>query len=174
MNSEIGRMTFGQLRKELAYCNDPIKEKIIRHFMYLRYTQYVNKKRQLDEINRLRAQKAQKKKDPVNKPQEQIQVDDIASLDPDDFEVKPVAGSLNELEDELFDDRNVTEYERDVTNNNLVKRLNSDIDIRTMGGKKKEFLLPYSDDVGGNYAPFNSGTKVPKNDFSNDRLKKSR
>ncbi len=171
MNSEIGKMTFGQLRKELALCNDPIREKIIRHFMYLRYTQYVNKKRQLEEINRLRAEKMMRKRKPVEPVK---QSDDHMSLDPDDFEVKPVAGSLNELDGELFDDRDIAEYERDVTNNNLVKRLNSDIDIRTMGVKKKEFLMPYSDDAGGNYAPFNSVTKVPKNDFSNDRLKKSR
>ena len=39
--NKINNMTFRELRNELAYCDDPTKEKIIRNIMYRRYTQYM-------------------------------------------------------------------------------------------------------------------------------------
>lgn len=183
--NRINKMTFNELRNELAKCDDPVKETLIRNLMYIRYKQHINKKIQIDEIKRrkmLRFMEQQKKKIETNtinnnSINDLLNDEDNLSLDPDEFEIKQTSDSLNELDDadELLDKRNITEYERDMVNNNIVERLNSDIDIRTMREtqQKKEFVVPYSDNDDGNYAPFNSKPKLQVNTFSNRRPKKN-
>jgi hypothetical protein len=102
--------------------------------------------------------------------------DDNSSIDPDTFEIKQSTNTLNELDDpdEIIDNRDIIEYERDMVNNNIVNRLNSDIDIRKFRetSQKKEFMMPYSDTSIGHYAPFNSKQKISTSDFSNKKIKK--
>ncbi|QKF94068.1 hypothetical protein QKU48_gp0610 [Fadolivirus algeromassiliense] len=188
--NKINKMTFSQLRNELALCNDPIKEKLIRNLMYIRYKQHINNKIKMEEMTRQKKMKMIEREnrnriktmEQVNDNQNMMDMlddQDNISIDPDEYEIKQNNISLNELDDEnmLFDKRDITEYERDAVNNNIVDRLNSDIDIRTMRenrNTKKEFVMPYSDDVSGNYAPFNENKKLPINNFSNIRPKNNK
>ena len=67
----------------------------------------------------------------------------------------------------------ITEYERDMVNNNLIARLNTDIDIKKKNKNKKPVVIsPYSNTAGSNYAPYKSDDHIPKNDFSNPKLHK--
>jgi hypothetical protein len=167
MNQEIeriNRLTFRELRNELTKCNnDPVKEKIIRNLMLVRYKQHLERKR-LRELKKIEYQQKQSE-----------QTNDFFPFDDDDF-AKPSFESLNELDDEksnelLFSNRKIEEQDRDHVNNSIVERLNGDIDIKEMRNKKKKpnIVSPYTNFPGDNFAPFNSKQKVPKKDFSNMR-----
>lgn len=204
--NRINKMTFKQLRNELAKCDDPVKATLIRNLMYLRYSQHINKKKEIENIKKKKMEKyIKREKRIINNMENQNTnknidikdidikdidikdinikdidikelLDDDLSIDPDQFEMKQNFYSLNELDelDPLVDKRDITEYERDMVNNNIAERLNSDIDIRTMreNKQKKEFVMPYSDNAGGNYAPFDSQHESRITTFSNRRPKK--
>lgn len=196
--TRINNLTFRELRNELANCqNNPVRETIIRNLMYIRYNQHLQKKQQLEKIKkeqrRKQISKIKNKLEEKYKTNDMLRVDDF--IDQSDEEInfnesdfktlKPVHGSLNELDDdngndndnnELFDSRAITEYERDYANNNLMERLNIDMDLRKIKveSKKKEFVTPYADTVGGNYAPFHRDTKSEKNNFSNLKFGKKK
>ena len=88
---------------------------------------------------------------------------------------QPNFKSLNELEDynDIYDDRDISEFNRDLVNNNLMDRLNSDIDIKNFGIKKvkNNLIPPYINNAGDNFAPFNSNNRNIKN-FSNIKSNK--
>ena len=166
--SRINNMTFGELRNELANCNNnPVRQKLIRNLMVIRYNQHLEKKQ---HYNKLKAQK-ELKKNPLLKSNFTNQSGDEISFDENDFKnLKPNHGSLNELEsnDELFDSRNITEYDRDHANNNLMERLNTDMNlIKNKKQSTKDFMTPYSNNSCGMYAPFDNYLKSNKKTFSN-------
>lgn len=173
MNDKIKMMTFGELRVELSKSMDnPVKEMVIRELMLMRYNQHIQKKIVMEQ-----RQQAIKQKQ-LAKQNKRVEEEEIIEFTKNDFEIKPKLNSLNELDDfdkdDLYDDRDITEYERDKFNNNLMDRMNGDIDIRT--NKKKQISMdfppPYSNNSGDNYAPFHSKQK-PKNDFSNIKINKN-
>lgn len=58
------------------------------------------------------------------------------------------------------------EIQKDYINNGLLERLNSDLYIRKKSNSvknKKDFVPPFADDAGDNFAPF--GDKSTKDDF---------
>ena len=208
--ARINKLTFGELRNELANCNNPVREKLIRNLMYVRYNQHLHKKQQLEQqkkeykkrqIRQIKSKLEEKYKvknenrENANKNNDFLDIDNNDDNDNDndndnnvwfdetDFNVKPSFSSLNELDDindtndtnELFDSRNITEYGRDFTNNNLMDRLNADMSLRNdkqIFKNKKDFMAPYSNEPSNNYASFDSIAKSKKNNFSNYRSKR--
>jgi hypothetical protein len=56
---------------------------------------------------------------------------------------------------------------KDKVNNNLMARMDGELNIRKSNKKRqRDFLPPFSNDVGDNYAPFHSKEKKIRN-FSN-------
>jgi hypothetical protein len=178
---KINKLTFSELRNELATCeNNPVKGLLIRKLMLMKYQQSIQKKKEKEhnkqmqnqmqrqmQLNRMREQMESKKPEDAH--------EDIV-FDSEDFDTAPNLGPLNELDDpdDLYDTRNIKEYDRDIANNTLMDRLNSDIYIKTLKEKKEKphvIIPPYSNDICNNYALFDRNEKVPKNDFSNRRIK---
>lgn len=196
----INKMTFHELRNELAYCGDnKVKEDLIRNIMFQRYQKHIELKNQIEHIKQQkkqmyidklkRQQEKEYKKRLADEKRKNKKIkepeDDNISLDSTDFiNTGTIIKPMNELDDidnnGLFDKRDITEYDRDLTNNNLVDRLNSDIDIRTKRNNGREnnnrkqidFVSPYANTPGDNYAPFDSILKSSKKDFSNIKFKK--
>lgn len=155
--NKINNLTFKELRNELAKSKgDPLREHLIRNLMFIRYNQHIQNKQKIQKVQ-------------VIKPKSDIKVpidNNIVNL------VDDLMNDNEEVISELHDTRDIIEYERDKANNNLMERLNSDISIRTSKIKNKtEFLLPYENDPGHNYASFKDiGAK--KKDFSNIKFGK--
>jgi len=187
--ARINRLTFKELRNELANCkNNHVKESLVRHLMYIRYNQYIQKKNEEDRIKRehkkrqiekikKHVEEKYKRKELVNN----VKRDDIFDdIDDEDKNMASLSELVNEVveeeEDNLFDSRGISEYDRDFTNNNLMERLNSDITIRTNKPKieksRKDIIPPYSNEPGDNYASYQSAFKSSKNNFSNLRPNK--
>lgn len=199
IHSSINNLTFNDLRNELANSRDnPVKESLIRNIMFIRYNQHIQKKNLKSSSPKQEQTKAKRQKPPATKKYVQELYDDrsnksagLATLDAfsggdkrddildfiDDVNSNPATGGDNseQVIEELYDTRDIIEYERDKANNNLMQRLNGDITIRNVKTKNKtDFLLPYSNDPGDNYASFKDIGKSPhvlkKNDFSNIKL----
>ena len=141
----INKLTFRGLKNELAKCNNPLKEKIIRNLMLFKYKQHLEKRRQEEMYQRLE-QKEESNECPFND---------------DDFE-KPNFGSLNELDERSKDvnyaNREIKEQGRDRVNKSIIDRLNNDIDIKEMRNNKKKppVVSPYTNIAGDNFAPYHS------------------
>lgn len=91
----------------------------------------------------------------------------------EDINPFPNHGHLNELEDDdrLYDTKFRDELNKDYMNNNLLDRMNSEIDIRK--GKvanKKDFIPPFANKGSGQFAPFHKQKNIPQSDFSNKRI----
>ena len=186
--ARINKMTFRELRNELANCmNNPVRGTIIRNLMYIRYNQHLYKKQQLEQFRKEakrkqilqiknKLEKKYKKNNEIinHNHSEEHYDDDFGSfkkehckdvdLNENDFnDTKPLFGSLNELDEDnsdLFDLRDITEYERDHANNNLMDRLNVDMDLHNIKVKtKNDFVMPYSNDI-GSYASFHSNNNL--------------
>jgi len=151
----INNLTFKELRSELVLAKgDPLKEYLIRNLMLIRYNRHIHNKHQ-PIITK-----------PIIKTQfNQIDVSDL---------VDDLMNDNQEIIEELHDNRPIVEYERDKANNNLMERLNNDMDIRNtkINKKKPEFLLPYSNDPGENYASIKDVGIKSKNNFSNTQFSK--
>lgn len=134
-NKDFNKLTFSELRKELAYCNDKVKEKIIRTIMYNKYKEHIlNKKIYIE-----------------NKKSIVQDFKNIAHNNNDKYISK------NEIYEKNNTNLNVIKnniYNRDTTNNNLMQRMSNDIDIFSSKDIKKEFIPPYGNDSGDNYASF--------------------
>jgi len=194
MDSErIKKMSFKDLRNELANCNNPIKAKIIRSLMVLRYNQHMERKRfiqmkQQERYHRIMIKQQQEQTmrnnndnndndNNVNELEENIMLDD------DDFDIKPKFGSLNELDEQSNDSdfrpiREIKEQDRDKLNDNLVSRLNNDLELKYHNEKSKQekvdIVPPFSNDIGGMYAPFASAESKSdkRKNFSNPKFGK--
>lgn len=199
--TRINNMTFHELRNELAYCgNNKVKEDLIRHIMYQRYKKHLETKNKMEQIKFQKKQKyleklkrqqereikkklSMEKKRERKVHQQEEKEDDNLSFDSSDFQetnriIVPSNGFDDFETNEVFDKRDITEYDRDITNNNLVNRLNNDIDIRNSRNRNKrvpnkiDFVPPYANNSGDNYASFDSILTSSKKDFSNVKLKK--
>jgi hypothetical protein len=183
--TRINKLTFKELRNELANCkNNPVRETLIRNLMYIRYNQHLHKKQQLIQLKKEHKKKQiskikNKLEEKYKRNGDALNFDDEIDFNENDFKtLKPPFEPLNELDktDELFDSRDITEYDRDYANNNLIERLNIDADLRKIKPKfknKNDFMTPYSNDSGGNYAPFNDNSRSQKNNFSNIKFNKN-
>ena len=141
-----------------------------------RYLDKLQKRQEKEIRRRIKLQKKMDKKNNQND-----EVDESLSFDSTDFEnmqtiIKPSNEFTDFEQNEIFDKRDITEYDRDIANNNLLNRLNNDIDIRTSRNKNKQvksstdIVKPYADNSGDNYASFDSILKSSKKDFSNAKL----
>jgi len=202
MESEkIKKMTFNELRNELARCtNNPVKEKIIRSMMVLRYNQHMERKRfiqmkqaekhqkmlmkqqQLQQSNNVNNNNNVNNDNNINNDNNvNNESEENIILDENDYDfIKPTYKSLNELDDQSNDEdfrpvREIKEQERDKLNDNLVSRLNNDMELKNNNEKNKQnkvdIVPPFSNDLGDMYAPFES-IKQNKKDFSNPKFGK--
>lgn len=154
VNQDIEKMTFAELKQQLAKCDRQNPKNIyIRRLMKQRYLEHRNKRR-------------------TNKPLNNIDV--TAILTEEDFEPlaeqfkNPGFESLNEIEH--HENKFEKEIEKDVLNNNMMDRLNNDIllsDLRKKQKNKIVFIPPFSEEGGNAYTTI--GT-IPSNDFSNKRV----
>ncbi len=154
--NKLSELSFKQLKQELINShNSPVKELIIRRLMQKRYQEYKIKKQQ-------KQQRLHKKSNPRESKVES-KAEKRIFLEDDDFNTPTPAPKEQEFED--FD-KFKSEIDKDYLNNNLMDRLNSEIDIRASKQKKKqqpnnskkEFVPPFTDDNSDKYAPFNSQT----------------
>jgi hypothetical protein len=148
MANKINNLTFRELRNELANCGDnKIKATIIRNIMYERYVQHMNYKQQY--INKLE-QKRSKKHNKQIHDQNNKQSNDVELLTPDDFDI------ISKESNNINEPNKKQEYGREAVNNNIISRLDGDIDIRNARNKKVEldFVPPYANTAGDNYASF--------------------
>lgn len=138
MNREqINNMSFAELKNELYKCeNNPIKEKIIRELMLIRYQQHINTQKQIKK---------------TKKPKKQIkpiQAIEVCSFSDDDFEF--------DSDDDGDGERNIIEYDKDVTNNNLMDRLHNDMELKKLkpSKSKRDIIKPFATTSGDTYATF--------------------
>lgn len=190
--NRINKMTFNELKKELAKCNgNRVKNRLIRVLMKDKYERYKNRKQLMKRKSILpRKEKMSRQSElfekknnnsvnlqgssndePINSILNDIQdSDDYPATN--DFNFYPDHGPLDELENNRLN-KLKSEIDKDYMNNNLMDRLNSDIDIRkTKSKNNKDFIPPFSDETGSGFAPFSYDDKVPKRDFRNKRLMK--
>jgi len=179
----INKLSFNELRNELAYCNDPVRELLIRKLMKIRYIELVDRKKRIIMQQQLEEEQRQmliKKKMEMRYRQKLSKVkdnelsskliDELLIDDERDIDKTIRTRSMNADLDENGEPKFVKEVKRDKLNNNLMDRLNSDMDIRkyqNMTKEKKEFISPYAREE-GNYASWKGDAQPPISDFKNE------
>mgnify|MGYP005855511951 CR=1 FL=1 len=175
----IQNMSFNQLKKELSYCkNNPSKELFIRNLMREKYIRYKKKKKNFEEKNRRHISYSNTNESTTFNEINNLGNDTIRSILNDIEDPFPEENNRNPRNDfnlNKFEDKKnpkfKDEVDKDFLNNNLMDRLNSDIDIRKIKARnKRDFVPPFSNDVGGEFAPFRYDKNIPKNNFSNKRI----
>lgn len=182
----MDKMNFYQLRNELSYCDDPVKELLIRKMMVREYTKlkhnkinkhkrYVRNNRSSDKItNNLTDNLTDNLADDLYN--EIIKQNDMNPniFDETDFNPIPNHGPLNDLDPNAkrFEGKYKEEIKRDSMNNNLMDRLNNDIDIQmNRVNKRKLFETPFSNENGGNFANIKEDLSIiSPTDFSSRRF----
>lgn len=173
----LSKMSFNQLKKELPKCKNKNEELIIRKLMKKKYLKYMKMKKIKKKTN-IYQLADDLLMDIKNNKVNDDNIDNIVNMfDESDFKDTPNFPSLNELDptnelaneldgDELYDKKFKEEIKRDQLNNNLMNRLNSDIDIQSMRKKyKKNIEVPFSNSNDGLYAsPFKNN--LPNNNFN--------
>jgi hypothetical protein len=138
-------MSFNELKNELHNCHDnKIKEKLIRELMLIKYKEHVIKKQ-----NKI---KKSKKKNNNSNNSNKVPTNEIDDAeDVIDF-------------DYIDDDNNIIEYGKDITNNNLMDRLNNDMEIKKIKTtkSKKDIVKPFVNTSCDIYATFGNeiGTDI--------------
>lgn len=165
--AHINNMSFSELKTELQNCyNNPIKEKIIRELMVLRYKQHTQAQQQRKVKQVHKQQQKQIKLQQQQQSQQQIPKPDFELKD--DFDVDTF--SLDEDDDYNFNfnTNDFIEYKKDTTNNNLMDRMNSDMEIKKMkvSTDKRDIMKPFVNSVCDNYATFKN---EPGTDIKNFR-----
>ena len=156
--NHLTRMSFRELKNELAKCNNKEIELIIRKIMKDKAIRY-----------KLR-QKSIKNNEIIDSILDDIETNSskITSLNElDDYE--------NDMEYQNINSSYKDEIAKDFVNNSLMERMNSELDIRNIKNIKrkcneKDFIPPFSDNSGDNFAPFVYKKKL--NDFSNKKFLK--
>ena len=149
--SRINNMTFGELRNELANCNNSTRKEIIRNLMYIRYKQHLAKKEKINQMKKeFRKSKIRQIKQRIKMKYRPEPVKDIESI----------GESIGE--GDILDANDFGEkiYNRDKTNNSLMQRLSTNIDIKkmkedTLPKKTKDFVSPFTNNMDEQYASFN-------------------
>ena len=151
--NKINNMTFNELKNELHNCGDnKIKEKLIRELMLIKYQQYINQKQnQINKPNKiLKQRKIKTNKIPTNE----------ITFNDDDF---------NDNDEIDNNDNKIIEYGKDVTNNNLMDRLNNDVEIKTMkvSTSKRDVVKPFVNSSCDTYATFKQEPGTDIKSFKN-------
>lgn len=173
--TRINKLTFGELRNELANCNDPVRQYIIRNLMLVRYKQHLaNKEAQQqmkkdyrkNQIKKIKSKLKDKYTKKVNISLEPY--DDSELFDHEGIEYNDQVQEINNWEGDNLN--GIPEYNKDKTNKNLMSRLQNDIDINrlkdnTIHNKKinKDFVPPFADETDDQYASFNGAFKTRDN-----------
>lgn len=180
----IRKMTFEELREELTYCENPVKNILIRKIMKEKYNQYLRRRNQL--ITKKQRKTLYEERKVATRKRKKKEMDDIIEslinninepeieLKEEDFNAKDVHGPLNELDDDygLFDDKFKKEVAQDIMNNNLMERMNSELDIMSATKARKnnkDFIPPYANNEGDKYASFKHYRGISNNNFSSKR-----
>ncbi|AYV76940.1 MAG: hypothetical protein Barrevirus4_24 [Barrevirus sp.] len=174
--NEVNKMTFAELRNELANCSDPVKQYIIRNLMMLRYKQHLENK-ELERNLKKKYQKSQIKKikrklekkyrnKSVNNP-----LTNSDFIEPEETREEEDDNTNNN--NNMYNGTKINEYIKDRTNNNLMNRLHNDIEINKMkddniyksskSNKKNnnDFVSPFSNDGSDDkYASFDNAFKI--------------
>jgi len=164
MKKKIFNMNFNELRDELVYCdNNPIKEMLIRKLMKEKYVYYIKRKQRIENEKRLYnlIQQKEQQKQFIKQDNMSMSSEDIY-FEENDFNFLPDHGPLNELDkNNTINDRLKNEIDRDHFNNNLMERMNSEIDIIKLNNKrpKDAILKPYEISTKG---PFDNNNNVNK------------
>lgn len=189
MNNDVDRlkkMSFNELKIELRNnIDNPVREYAIRKMMKDKYEKH------LQEKNRIKIQEQkkiynQKLDDEIlnildDKSNSSDQSSNSSSESSDSSESIEAPTTFRDVSPDKFKEK----IKNDYVNNNLMQRLNSDIDITSMRNKKNtrnraidihnnwtrnknDIVPPFDTDYGDAYAPFD--TNIPTNDFSNKRL----
>lgn len=159
-------LSFKDLKNELKVCRNPEKELIIRKLMKDKAIKYKLKK----QDNNLKYNRQPIKKQSVNFDTNAYvksildELDDDGSLDDKDIYQDGIDGR------DGIDKRkkNKKKYmKKDLVNNSLMDRMNNELDLRKYRKKgKKEFLMPFAENAGNDYASF-KGNNRPITSFSN-------
>jgi hypothetical protein len=139
---KIKNMSFVELRDELCNCNNnPIKEMLIRKLMKQKYIYIRQRKKQNEKIIKRMYKKnsktmKEKKDDESDENYDFLEDGRAYEIDnkeiiftEDDFNIMPDHGSLNELENGSHNERYVDEIKRDTMNNQLMDRMNNELEI---------------------------------------------
>jgi hypothetical protein len=155
--TKINNMTFSELKNELYKChNNPIKERIIRELMVIKYQQHIN------------LQKNKQNKKPKTVPsQKPKMIEPIEVFSFDDFSLDDFNDDKKDFD--AFDRNHIIEYKKDVTNNNLMDRLNNDMEIKKMKKSKnvKEIIKPFANTSCDAYATFKNEPGTHLKSFKN-------
>lgn len=199
--NKIINMTFNELRDELAYCdNNPVKNLLIRKVMKEKYEYYVNKKKfiryqkmkaRITEYNNIKhkIKKRIEKKNIIRQKNYELEkkelnrkLIDINNINNNSDNNEILDESVNELINEsldeldensyLYEDKFAQEIRRDLMNNQLMDRMNSELDIRNFRKHSviKEFVPPFDNTKTKSYAFFDNSTIIPPTDFSSNRI----
>jgi arylsulfatase A-like enzyme len=128
-------MTFKQLKQELAVCKNPARELLIRNLMQQKYNAYKERKKTIE-------------------PKIYLKDSDFEESVPEAAPQEPVYEDVDKF----------TKKAKDHVNNNLMDRLNGDIDIQKINKKKKvkkapkQFVSPFASNHTDKYAPFDDTT----------------
>ena len=170
--ARINNMSFNELKNELYNCyNNPIKERLIRELMVIKYTQHkqyteTRAQSQTQHKHNIKHKQTTKYKVPVMNQSKSKSDPDIVIVDDilDDFNF-----NFNDIDDLSSEDSNknkIIEYKKDTTNNNLMDRMDSDMEIKKMkvSTSKKDIVKPFVNTVCDNYATFKNeqGTNIKK------------
>jgi len=162
----INNMSFNELRDELTYCDNNIKELLIRKLMKDRYLRHIKKKELINKKKEKERIKNQIYTNTIITDDNNKIIEDIDDLFNDD--------ELNKKDyndDDLIDKKFNKQIERDAMNNNLMNRMNSELEIRNNKknkNKDKNILPPY-DFTSQSYTHNNV---IPPTDFTSKRLLK--
>lgn len=150
--NEINNLSFSELKQELYKChNNPLKEKLIREIMYAKYNKHVNdqqlNKQRVDTKMRNNIRKTEPVKIPGSDPSWKI-----SEIFTNDSSSEEDAVNYNDR----FFDQPYIEYKKDITNNNLMDRLNADMEIKKikMTSHKKNIIKPFVNESCDTYATF--------------------
>ena len=171
----IRNMSFDQLREELSLVqNNPVKELLIRKLMKQKYIEL--RKNKFNKIDRRFDDKYNKKK--INdkladdllyeinkyKPKKSHKNINTKNINTKNINTKNINTNTSLAN---IDKKFIPEIEKDDLNNNMMKRMNSNIDIQSFrNNSKKIFDTPFSNNNdSGNYANIN---KIPGTIQSND------
>lgn len=153
--NRINNMSFNELKNELNNCYDnPIKEKIIRELMVLKYNQYITaqQNKKLKQIQRQKRREETKMKISI------INDDSPTTIETDIFD----DFSFDDIDDDF--DNSIIEYKKDINNNNLMDRMNADMEMKKMkvSTSKKDIIKPFVDTTCDTYATFKNepGTDI--------------
>jgi hypothetical protein len=147
--NKINDMSFNELKNELHNCGDnKIKEKLIRELMMIKYQQYINQHKNVNRTIKI----PKKKKIKTNK----IPKNEVIFSDSD-------------FNDDEINNNKIIEYGKDITNNNLMDRLNNDVEIKTMkvSTSKKDIVKPFVNSNCDTYATFKNEPGTDIKNFKN-------